>query len=270
MSPACWLCGATQAELLVTLHERPGYETDFGFAPYQRSIYRCGNCGVYFNIHQHLTPDFYQGTYNQATYQQQLAEKYDRIRALPFEKSDNKQRVQRIVAFFAPRSDLSVLDIGSGLSVFGGELQSHGFRCYCLDPDPRAVEHALTYAGLAGGFAGTLETFASDQHFDLITLNKVLEHVDSPIGMLRGAAAWLKPGGVIYIEVPDGEGAAKAGGIIEQEEFYLEHFTVYTPESLAYLVEGAGLKNLSIAAIHEPSNKYTLYAFLEQGKASTV
>lgn len=264
MNPTCWLCGSTQAELLVTLHQRPGYETDFGFQPYERSIYRCQRCGVYFNIHHHITPDFYQGTYNQATYQQLIAEKYDRIRALPLEQSDNKQRVKRIVDFFAPHTDLTVLDIGSGLSVFGGELQTHGFRCYCLDPDPRAVQHALDYVGLAGGHAGTLETFQSELRFDLITLNKVLEHVTQPVAMLQAALQWLAPQGVIYIELPDGEHAAQAGGIVEQEEFYLEHFTVYTPSALNYLVTQAGLKTIHTAAIHEPSHKYTLYSFLRR------
>ena len=69
-------------------------------------------------------------------------------------------------------------------------------------------------------------------------------------------------GDIIYLELPDAEGALNANGFIDREEFYLEHYTIFTRDSLSYLIENAGFKSHIIKRIYEPSDKYTLYSFL--------
>lgn len=263
----CNLCGSSQHVLVERLTHKPAGETDFGIADYKRDIYRCGRCDVFFNSYTYLPSDFYTGTYNLATYHSNLLEKYQRIRQLPHEKSDNKQRVRRILHFLGERrpADISVLDVGSGLCVFGGELKDLGFTVYCIDPDPRAIEHALAHAQIDGGHTGTLDNFESDRTFDLITFNKVLEHIGEPIRQIELARRFLRPGGILYIELPDGEAAARQGGIADREEFYIEHLTIFTPRALQFLAAWAGLICLQSASIHEPSDKYTLYGFYQVG-----
>ena len=46
--------------------------------------------------------------------------------------------------------------------------------------------------------------------FDIITLNKVIEHVKNPKALIAKSIKNLKNNGVIYIEVPDEK--AKTGG----------------------------------------------------------
>jgi len=267
--PACFLCGNTTATLVTDIRRRPQRETDFGIAveAYARQVYQCATCHVYFNAQHMLQPEIYTRAYNEATYSQKLLETFTRIRQLPLEKSDNKQRVQRVMDFNARQgrqpAQTSVLDVGSGLAVFPAELKDHGFRCHCIDPDPLSAQHAMQHARADGAHAGTLDDYSPTERFEIITFNKVLEHVPNPVAVLKQAQRLLAPGGFIYLELPDGEVALRQGNAIDREEFYIEHFTIFSPAALDYLARAAHLRALETQAIHEPSDKYTLFAFLE-------
>jgi SAM-dependent methyltransferase len=49
------------------------------------------------------------------------------------------------------------------------------------------------------------ETTYPDNHFDFITMGAVVEHFYHPADVISKAAQWLKPGGVIFIEVPSAD-----------------------------------------------------------------
>jgi SAM-dependent methyltransferase len=265
---ACFLCRAADASLVADIRRKPIRETDFGAGEnYSRQVYRCRRCDVYFNLHRMFDTSIYADSYNQATYQRNLRETYERIRNLPEEKSDNKQRVRRIVEFnnrVGTPANTSVLDVGGGTGVFLGEMKDHGFYCYAIDPDELSTRHALDVAGVDGAHTGTLEDFNCDRTFDIISFNKVLEHVPDPVRALTTATGLLSNRGVTYIELPDADGALSNGDVVDREEFYVEHFTIFTAPSLEYLANASGLRMIESRAIHEPSDKYTLYAFLER------
>lgn len=262
----CRLCGTAGGSVVADVRQRPACENDFGINPqrYRRHIYQCGLCEVYFNVHDLLDEALYTGNYNQSVYQRDLATKYEQIMNLPREASDNKQRVQRIAQLLEPAGrpfeETRVLDVGSGLCVFLAQMKTLGFRGFCIDPDPIAVRHAREVAGVEGAHAGTLIDYPPDHPFDLITFNKVLEHVKDPIVQLARAAELLAADGCIYVELPDGDGALENGNAIDREEFFIEHHTVFNLPSVRYLVEAAGLSCPVLEAIHEPSDKYTIYA----------
>jgi len=239
----------------------PDGETTFAFSgeSYRRLIERCALCGHFVSRHD-FAPELYTSSYVDATYGDAMRTEFERIMALPDERSDNAGRVRRIVEFADGRlrSGASVLDVGSGLCVFLARLTEHGFRGTALDPDPRAVEHARQTVGVDAVHADftTVDDLGT---YDLVTFNKVLEHVDDPVGMLERAHA-LVPGGYVYVEVPDGEAAAVEGP--GREEFFVEHLHIFSPASLALTAARAGFSPLSIERLHEPSTKYTLAAFL--------
>jgi hypothetical protein len=82
------------------------------------------------------------------------------------------------------------------------------------------------------------------------------------VRVLEKAKSFAAPRGLIYVELPDGDGALKHGNTVDREEFYIEHFTIFTPTSLKFLAENSTLSVLDIRQIHEPSDKYSIYAFL--------
>jgi SAM-dependent methyltransferase len=259
--------------------EPPEGETVFpalAGVPYSRQVRRCRICKHYVSEHTMDLGDLYGGGYVDATYggggQRAV---FERIIALPPERSDNHGRVRRVVDYAdtfltAPGAENrrpTALDVGSGLCVFLHRLAAEGFDCLALDPDPRACDHAREVAGVAA-VAGDFMQAENIGRFDVVTLNKVLEHVADPVAMLARTARFLNPGGFVYLEVPDGPGAAVEGA--GREEFFIEHLHVFSPASLSMLVERAGLRLVRLDRMREPSTKYTLVAFCRAaGEATT-
>lgn len=256
-------------------HDRPAFhydapppgETrfDLGGVPYRRAYLRCSVCGHWYAEHGMDISGLYRGAYLDSTYGKNMRNAFERILALPPEKSDNAGRVARVLAFAAARlpevRSPALLDVGSGLAVFPFRMKQAGWRCTALDPDPRAAAHARDAAGVeavAGDFMAIADEVLGT--FDVITFNKVLEHLLDPVAMLQKAARHLKPGGFIYAEVPDGEAAAAEGP--QREEFFIEHHHVFSLASVAMMAHRAGLAPLAVERLREPSTKFTLRAFL--------
>jgi Methyltransferase domain len=251
-------CGADRFTTVHTYFAAPPGETAFGFTDYRRELYRCSCCGHYISVFA-LAAALYAGAYVNATYGDAagMQRTYDRIMALPPERSDNTGRVARIAAYAG--APATILDVGSGLCVFLARMRQLGWACTALDPDPRAADHASRVAGVTG-LAGTLPMPALGR-FRAITFNKVLEHVEDPIALLALAHPHLDDGGFVYVELPDGEAAAREAGF-GREEFFVEHFHVFSVASVARLAERAGFEAHVIERLREPSGKYTLRAFL--------
>lgn len=266
------LCGKQDFETVFEYREPPAGEVRFDLAPaqgYRRRILRCRHCGHFQSVHAMDMSALYSGAYVDATYGAAgLRRAFERIVSLPPEKSDNADRVRYVIDFAARRfgrerclpGNLSVLDVGSGLCVFLHLLKKRtGWNCLALDPDARAAAHARDVAGVdavTADFMG-LEAVA---RYDMLTFNKVLEHVVDPVAMLGRAAAHLGQSGVVYIELPDGEAAAVEGP--GREEFFIDHHHVFSPESMRILAQRAGFEVLEMERLREPSSKFTLRAFL--------
>ena len=99
------------------------------------------------------------------------------------------------------------------------------------------------------------------EKFDIVSLNKVIEHVKDPVQMLKRAKAALKPSGFVYIEVPDGEKAILDADGALREEFTIDHPHVFSAASLNIALTKAGLTDYLLERLREPSGKYTLRVF---------
>ena len=207
--------------------------------------------------------DFYRGGYVDGTYGNRLKENFKRILALPESKSDNAARVKRVLDFakgkWGDKKVPNLLDVGSGLAVFPYRMKEEGWQVTALDPDERAAAHTRENAGVKSVHADFLQWEPENgERFDVITLNKVLEHVEEPIAMLAHARNWIQPGGFLYIEVPDARAAQEGPG---REEFFIEHLHIFTVRSLKSLVAEIGISVIRIDKIKEPSGKFTLSLF---------
>lgn len=233
---------------------------------YRRELLRCDRCGHFRSIANLAQPLGYGGEYVDSTYGSSdgMLRAFQRIVALDPRQSDNVGRVQRIVEyskgrFAAEHGAPSVLDVGSGLCVFLHRMKEQGWRCRALDPDPRAAQHAREHVGIEAVCGDFMKVEELGQ-FDVVTFNKVLEHVEDPVAMLRRACGVVRPGGFVYIELPDGEAAAREG--FHREEFFIDHLHVFSASSVATLAARAGFDLLVLERLREPSSKYTLRAFL--------
>lgn len=259
-------CHGAHLEAAFSYDSPPPGETAFDFGgTYRRAYARCTSCGHWFAQHDMDLSALYGGSYVDATYGKRMRETYERIMALSPERSDNTARVARVLAFAGEHLTpgdraLRLLDVGSGLAVFPVRMREGGWDCTAIDPDPRAAEHARTVGitAIVGDFRDMdRQTLV---RFDAVTFNKVLEHVEQPIALLRAAAPLLEPNGFVYVEVPDGETAALEGP--GREEFFIEHHHVFSTASLTATAERAGFCPLDVHRLREPSGKFTLYGFL--------
>ena len=261
------MCGGGPLELLFRYDERPDGETDFQIPPdrYRRDFLSCRNCAhTVADLHDLDLDELYSGGYVDATYSADgIASTYEKIMGLPPERSDNVQRVARVDGWWrsAGREPGSVLDVGAGLGVFPARMKEAGWEVTALDPDERAVAHAREHIGVEAVCADFMEEDSLGR-FDLVTFNKVLEHVPDPVAMLARTRANLEPGGAVYVELPDGEMAATDPDGPGREEFFIEHLRAFSIASLSLLALHAGFRVVGAGRLREPSGKYTLYGFV--------
>jgi SAM-dependent methyltransferase len=257
------LCEGKHLEKSFEYHTPPAGETRFPHeaSDYYRRYDRCKLCSHYFAVNQMSVADFYHGGYSLATYGATLAETFQRIIALPPERSDNHGRVRYIRDFisnhFNRTKPVSLLDVGSGLGVFPYAAKQQGFNVTSIEPDPIAIEHILRVVGVVA-IRGNFMNIQNIGLYDVVTFNKVLEHVSDPVGMLIKSKKNLNSDGIIYIEVPDGEVADVQGS--GREEFFIEHLHVFSFGSCHMMANAAGLSVLKLERLTEPSGKHTIRA----------
>lgn len=262
----CRFCGGDHRRV-ASYHAPPRGETDFGISPYRRTLWQCARCGHVINLHGFdLEATLYQGAYAEATYGEKMRATFAKIMGLPPDRSDNRHRVARMNGFAETSGwsgARSCLDVGSGLGVFPAALRETDWDCAALDPDPAATAMIAELAKVET-LTGDFMAVSTPRRFDLVSFNKVLEHVREPVAMLARTEAFLTDRGAVYVELPDGEAALADAGP-EREEFFIEHFDAYSAASIALLIRAAGFDTLSVERIREPSGKYTLRAFARPG-----
>ena len=103
------------------------------------------------------------------------------------------------------------------------------------------------------------ENFETYERFDAIGMGFVLEHVDDPALILRRFANFLKPGGSIFIAVPNAEALHRrfghAAGVLpdmtklSSGDLQFGHQRYFTLNSLTNLVESCGLSVVRVEGI---------------------
>lgn len=265
---ACPISGVTEAHLVFSYTQPPLGEIGFRRPPgeqYYREVWQFTLSRHYVSCHAMKVSTDYDGAYVDATYTDDLGleRTFEKIIALPPGKSDNLARVERIRSFasqhFGKEFLPHLLDVGSGLGVFPYAIVREGWSCLALDPDWRAVEQIRRRAEVEAVCANFMDVRGLGR-FDVLTFNKVLEHVEDPVLMLQRSHDMLAPNGFVYVELPDGEAAASMGS--GREEFFIEHLHVFSFASIVLLANRAGFDPICVERLREPSGKFTLRAFL--------
>lgn len=270
MVNSCYLCGSKELTIIAKIDKRPEVEVDYKIPEdkYYREIYQCSVCGVYNNFHNLIPDDFYEGFYNNSITNNSFIERFERIINLPEENSDNKNRAKRVLDFLKEQHKnieaKRVLDIGSGTCVFLYELKKANLYTACIDPDAQSVNHALNYVKVDEAHLGSLKDFKSTKKYDLISFNKVLEHLKDPIKNIKSSLEYLSEDGVLYIEMPEGQRIVTDNLISKRAEFAVEHYTIYNEKSMRKIGKLCNLNILELNIITDPSGKKTIYTFYKK------
>lgn len=267
----CPLCNQSELITVQSFDNPPKGETAFksiNNEHYKRDILQCLCCGHFLASHEIDLSKIYNEDYLSSNYRniEGILSTYERIMHLPHKESDNSLRVERLLDFaqkhFRSNQCLDLLDIGSGLCVFIGKIVSlTNWKCTAVEPDGRYCEHAKNTLNIEVA-SEDYRSLYWQKKFDIISLNKVLEHFEDPTSVLSKCATELKPGGLIYIELPDGECASKDKIGFNRQEFFIDHYHAFSMASIEQLVRKSGLRSLCLERVREPSKKYTLRGFL--------
>tara|TARA_B100000989_G_scaffold298377_1_gene287390 strand:+ start:2694 stop:3353 length:660 start_codon:yes stop_codon:yes gene_type:complete len=207
--------------------------------------------------------EIYEGQYTEATYGKKLEKIFKKIINLPYLESDNEQRFKYVKNYkqkiFGKTKNFNMLDVGSGLGVFPWRVLNEGWDITALDPDKINIEHIKKNIGIKTIKKDFIK-LANHKKYNIITINKVLEHLLNPQEILIKAKNFLKKRGFIYLEVPDVR--AKINGK-NSEEFFIEHYHVFSEKSLKILTCNSRLVLKKIKRLREPSGKFTIRAILE-------
>jgi SAM-dependent methyltransferase len=191
----CNYCGRDDYELVTQgadfLLDRPG---DF-------RLVRCRHCDL---IYQNPRPtldellQYYPNDYQ--PYQRALQERSSRVQRIDrrHEMTRRFKHIQR----YLPRTG-HMLEVGSSTGQFLVDMRERGWTVTGVEISAFAAEYARENLGL-DIITGTLETAdLPSNHFDLVTLWDVFEHVIDPQSTLAEIQRVLKPGGYFIASVPN-------------------------------------------------------------------
>ncbi len=172
-----------------------GVEAFYAFTFYIRYYYSCNACGL---IYRHR-PD-----YDPATIPSYCQQRYFDDHA-----GDQLMRQQagfyRDILHFIERksSPGSLLDVGCGCGYFLKEASDRQWNVFGVDPSQKSIALAEKLIGNKL-LCGTLNDLPLNQSFDTITLINVLDHMADACHVMEKISHYLKPGGLLYIRVPNG------------------------------------------------------------------
>jgi len=96
----------------------------------------------------------------------------------------------------------AIVDVGCGAGAFLACCTKAGWKAIGFDPSPKAVANAQ-FLGLDASVLVWPPCFLEDESVDAVTFINVLDHLLDPFAALQEACRILRPGGVLYIRVPN-------------------------------------------------------------------
>jgi len=182
----------------------------------------------------------------EAYYQRGFSKEFNAIgeHVDPYEQvKGNAAKTERILRFLKPelRNGLRVLEIGCGYgNILAALRDRYDATVTGIEPDPAAREVAKkafnidivfeSFENFIGGYQGDT--------YDVILLHHVLEHMLHPDEAVSRFSGLLKPGGFVYIGVPN----ITALTFPKKMFFRFPHVSNFTPFSLELLLSMYGLK----------------------------
>ena len=112
------------------------------------------------------------------------------------------QTAQELLNF---KKGMTALDIGAGLGKAMLTLENEGFDTLGLEPSKPFYSRAIEQMGISEkklSFGAVEDLDYDSESFDFITFGAVVEHLYNPKECIEKAMKWLKPNGIIHIEVP--------------------------------------------------------------------
>ena len=230
----CPVCGSSSINPLLTVKDHSVSGEEF-------VIWQCENCSLRFT--QDIPDESSMGPYYQSadyishsnTSQGLVNSLYQKVR-----KYTLQQKASLIIGRTASKG--SLLDIGAGIGAFLNEMKKRGWDVTGIEPDEGARAQSSHLFGINLLLPSEIKNLRPGT-FDAITLWHVLEHVEPLHDYVQLLKQLLKPGGRIFIAVPNYQ-ALDAAIYRNYWAAYdvPRHLYHFTPKAVQVLMQNHGLK----------------------------
>ncbi len=203
----------------------------------------CKNCGCLYVGQDPAHIDF-EALYGQAYYSGGSGAVFADYVGQEQARRAHARRKLAVLRHLPPRIARSgrLLDLGCAAGFFLAEAKAH-YEVQGVELSAWSSAYARERLGLRV-FTGTLQAAAlPSDHFDVLTLWDVIEHVSDPLPLLQEAARVLKPGGRLALTTGDwGSAYAQRHG----QDWHLMtppwHLTMFSRSTLGLASQRAGLR----------------------------
>jgi SAM-dependent methyltransferase len=233
----CPLCGSSGGQLWLRTPDR------FHGRHEQYALLRCPACSLVWLSNPPRQEDM----------NQHYTEAYDRLISASGQNSPIRW-VHRKAALAPYKQSGSILDLGCSSGAFLQSLPAADWQLYGIEMSAESAKEAQQKTG-ANVFVGEIDQAGfPPASFDVITCFDVLEHLYEPRRVMAKVAEWLKPGGIFYVLVPNIDSAeARIFGTYWHGLELPRHLFHYSPASLTFLAESAGLSQVSLETRRNPA-----------------
>jgi SAM-dependent methyltransferase len=151
-----------------------------------------------------------------------------------------------------------LLDVGCGLGQSLVAAANTGWDAVGLEPSAAFAQEGRRRFGVQIDERVLVPGLFEPDRFDAVLLSGVLEHVYDPVGLLTLAGEVLRPGGVVYVDVPNESGWLQEAGRIAlrarrrdwcislSPTFPPFHVVGFSPRALRTAFERAGLQTVRV------------------------
>jgi SAM-dependent methyltransferase len=215
----CPVCSSKKRKLMFTT-ERNNITSE---------IYKCLGCGLVHNgirlkdkeESEYLSKNFLENYKN--THKKQYAYALEYMKIL-------KNKVKR----------KRMLDVGCGTGIFMQAAERIGFRTVGIEPfKPSAKIAKQKKLKVVNKF---LSKANFSQKFDLILAVEVIEHFSSPVKEFRKMSWLLRKDGLIVLQTANQRSLASLIMGKKRNYYYYDHLCYFSPKTLNYALDKAGLK----------------------------
>ncbi len=162
----------------------------------------CLNCGLVYlspRPSQESIAIYYPDQYS--SYRPSI--EHEQMKIMRWMRQRKLTRRREIIENYSGRLKGDLLDIGCSTGIFLNEMAKSGWDVTGVEPISTAADQARKNYRLSV-FEGTLQEIPLEENsFDVVTFWDVLEHTFSPLDQLKKTAQLLRPGGHLFLSVPN-------------------------------------------------------------------
>ena len=207
------------------------------------TLVRCPGCSLVWLSHP-PAPDEMHLHYTEA---------YDRLISAAGQNSPGRWGF-RLEAVAQYKQSGALLDLGCSSGSFLQSLRSDSWELFGIEMSADSARCAEASSGAKVFVGEILDASFPPESFDVITCFDVLEHLSEPRRVMARVGEWLKPGGLFYVLVPNVDSAEAR--VFRSYWHGLElprHLFHYSPASLKFLAQSAGLHEVSLETRRNPA-----------------